>query len=75
MSRPTIRDWVRSDDCERVCGSANDIIAMNDDPGEMDVEAVSDSITVMLLAELFGVERERVARDVVRHRAKHGVQS
>lgn len=52
-----------------------DIIAMNDDPMEMDVEAVSESITVMLLAELFGVERERVARDVVRHRTKHGAQS
>jgi hypothetical protein len=48
-------------------------IACNDDAGEPDalnLETVHGYISVCLIADLFGVERERVARDVVRYRNK-----
>jgi hypothetical protein len=45
-------------------------IALNDDPTELDESAVAGSISVGLLADLFGVEVERVAKDVVRFRKK-----
>lgn len=41
---------------------AVELIAMNDDPAERDVEAVAAQISTSLVADLFGVERERVAR-------------
>lgn len=43
-------------------------IALNDDPTEMDEEIVGSCMTVGLLADLFGVDTARVARDVVRFR-------
>jgi hypothetical protein len=46
-------------------------IALNDEPGDRDPETASDYISSLLLAELFGVEPERVGRDVVRYRTKH----
>jgi len=51
-------------------------IALNDDNGAPDAreaDAVAGLISTILVAHLFGVERERVARDVVRYRIKHGV--
>ena len=46
-------------------------IACKDDAGTPDalnLEAVQGHISVCLIADLFGVEQERVARDVVRYR-------
>lgn len=47
-----------------------DFIAMNDEADELDEEVVAGLATVLLVSELFGVERDRVARDVVRYRKK-----
>lgn len=47
-----------------------DFIAMNDEPAELEEDVVAGLATVLLVSELFGVERERVARDVVRYRKK-----
>ena len=46
-------------------------IAWNDEPTEDDEEVVAGSISVILIADIFGVEPARVARDVVRHRRQH----
>lgn len=46
-------------------------IAMNDDNAETDPEVVRYQVTVLLVADLFRLEAERVARDVLRYRAKH----
>jgi hypothetical protein len=46
-------------------------IACNDDadgPDALSFEAVRGHASVCLIADLFGVEQERVARDVVRYR-------
>lgn len=43
-------------------------IALNDEAGSSDAEDVAGYISTLLLADLFGVEPERVARDVVRYR-------
>lgn len=45
-------------------------IAVNDEPAEYDAEVVAALISVLLLADLFGVEPERVARDVLRERQR-----
>jgi hypothetical protein len=45
-------------------------IALNDEPEAMELEEVERIITVMFLADLFGVEVERVARDVIRKRQR-----
>lgn len=47
-----------------------EIIALNDEVAELDEEVVTGLASVMLLAELFGVEQARVARDVVRFRKR-----
>jgi hypothetical protein len=50
-------------------------IALNDDAGSdsaTSVIAVRSYISVMLLADLFGVEVDKVARAVVRYRRTHG---
>lgn len=47
-----------------------EIIALNDEPAEMDPEVVQGLASVMLLAELFGVTQARVAEDVVAYREK-----
>lgn len=44
------------------------LIAANDDPGRFDLEAIRGYITVALVADIFGVSTERVARDVQRWR-------
>lgn len=49
-----------------------EIIALNDEPGDMDVTSVASFTTVGLLADLFGKTTEEVAKDVVRFREKHG---
>ena len=46
-------------------------IADNDDPSELDPEVVAGFISALLLADLFGVEPERVAADVIKARLKH----
>lgn len=46
-------------------------IALNDDPGSPDSlepDVVAAYVSSCLVADLFGVERERVGRDVVRFR-------
>lgn len=43
-------------------------IALNDEPLELDLEVVESFISVGLVADIFGVSMERVARDVVRYR-------
>jgi hypothetical protein len=48
-------------------------IACNDDaggPDALDLKTVQGYSSVFLIADLFGVEQERVARDVVRYRNK-----
>lgn len=47
-----------------------DFIAMNDEADELDEEVVGGLATVLMLSELFGVDRARVARDVVRYRKR-----
>jgi len=46
-------------------------IALNDSPGDSD-DDVESLITVLLVADIFGVSTERVARDVLRVRRKMG---
>lgn len=48
-----------------------EIIALNDEAGEMDAEVMQSMISVSLLADLFGVEASKVAHDVVAFRKKH----
>ncbi len=57
MRRPRYRDGVQW-------------IADNDEGGNMDPESVAGQISTLLLADLFGVEPERVAKDVVKARAR-----
>lgn len=48
-------------------------IALNDDPAAGDaqeVEAVAGYISTMLLADLFGVSSEDVAKDIIRYRKR-----
>ncbi len=47
---------------------AVDFIAQNDDAEELDPESVTGSLTVVLVASIFGTDAEHVARDVVRLR-------
>jgi hypothetical protein len=49
---------------------AVDFIAQNDEPYELDEDVVSGLASVVLVASIFGVESERVARDVVRLRKR-----
>lgn len=44
-------------------------IAYNDEPGDLEVESVSDFISTLLTADLFGVSPEHVARKIVALRA------
>lgn len=46
-----------------------EMIAMNDAPTVMDPKAIAYFTTSLLLADLFGVEPERVGRDVAKFRA------
>lgn len=46
-------------------------IAWNDEPEDGDPENVAGYISTGLLADIFHVERERVAEDIVRYRIKH----
>lgn len=43
-------------------------IALNDEPGCLDWVEVSGQISVLLVADLYSVNHERVAVDVVRYR-------
>lgn len=45
-------------------------IAENDEPAEMNTQAIAGLISVMLLADIFGVEPTRVAEDVARYRSR-----
>lgn len=52
------------------------LIALNDGPGEpwaRDVEQVAGMMSVTLVADLFGVTEERVARDVVACREREDI--
>lgn len=48
---------------------------MNDDALEMDPDAIGESLTVTLLADLFDVSTDRVAKDVLRARKKEAKAS
>lgn len=50
-------------------------IAANDEPGDLEAASVGDSVSVLLLADLFHVDPARVARDVVRARAREEAAS
>lgn len=52
---------------------AIDFIACNDEPTETDPEEVRGLASVLLVASIFGVDTERVAKDVVRYRKKHNI--
>jgi hypothetical protein len=45
-------------------------IAFNDEGAERDLETISQAVTVLLVADIFGAEPERVAKDVLRVREK-----
>jgi hypothetical protein len=47
-------------------------VALNDDPVELDPEVVAGTISVGLVADLFGVDVDVVAADVVRLRIRVG---
>lgn len=47
-----------------------DFIAQNDEVNERDPQVVDGLATVVMLASIFGVSTDRVARDVVRLREK-----
>jgi hypothetical protein len=47
-------------------------IAMNDEPRDMDVGSVSEMISVALVADLFFVKPEKVARDIITYRERRG---
>lgn len=47
--------------------TAVELIALNDNPSEMD-PALIESVTVGIVADLFGVESSRVVADVLRVR-------
>lgn len=51
-----------------------EVIAMNDEPTEMEVSNVIGTPTCMLLAVLFDVSQDRVAEDVVKYRTKRGLR-
>jgi hypothetical protein len=50
---------------------AIELIALNDEPLEMDAEAMAGFASVVVVAEIFGVHQDRVARDVVRWRVRY----
>lgn len=50
---------------------AVEFIALNDEPTILDADAMTYYATVMLVADLFDVSTERVARNVVRYRNAH----
>lgn len=53
-------------------------IAENDDAGSADavlVEHVASYISTLLVADIFGLDEYRVARDVVRRRTKNQARS
>lgn len=53
---------------------AVDFIAFNDETAETDEAEVRTLASVLLVASVFGVETERVARDVVRLRKRTGAR-
>lgn len=48
-------------------------IAWNDEGAERELDVIADSVTVCLVADLFGLEPERVARDVLRKRVREKI--
>jgi len=50
---------------------AIEIIALNDEPSDTDVDSVEGSLTVQLVADLWGYDSYKVARAVVRFRLNH----
>lgn len=45
-------------------------IAMNDEPSCLDFDAISEMISVMLLADLFGKDPLQVAKDIIKFRTR-----
>ena len=48
-------------------------IALNDEPQEMDLEAISGYISTILLAVVFDKNIDKVAQDVLRFREREGI--
>ena len=49
-------------------------IAINDEPLDGDPASVAGYISTLLLADLFGVDPQRVAKDVLRQRQKEALR-
>jgi hypothetical protein len=47
--------------------------ALNDESGESDLEIISETISVCLIADLFNITVEKVAFDVLKYRKAHNV--
>ena len=47
------------------------MIALNDEPGDLDVRSVAYTTTCLLIADIFGAHPVRVGWDVVAYRRKH----
>jgi predicted P-loop ATPase/GTPase len=45
-------------------------IAINDEPSETDLEEISGFLTVTLIADLFNIDEQVVAKDVLKIREK-----
>jgi hypothetical protein len=50
---------------------AIEYIALNDEPLCMDVEYLSGFISVQVVSVLFGVDSEKIARDIVKYKEKN----
>jgi hypothetical protein len=47
---------------------AVELIALNDEPSEMDAEIVAGLASVVIVSGMFDVDEDKLARDVVRYR-------
>jgi hypothetical protein len=47
-------------------------IAVNDEPTDRDAESIAGYVSTLLLADLFAIEPDRVAADVLRARRRAG---
>lgn len=52
---------------------AIDYIACNDEPNGMDIEEIIGYTTVQLVSNIFGLDDQKVAKDIVKYREKHNI--
>ena len=53
---------------------AVELIALNDEPCEMDPEAVAGLASVVIISDMFDVDADKLARDVVRYRERDAAE-